>query len=158
MFNSLNKVTLIGKTSFKFPPELKMTPSGTPILRFSMATTEVTKDKEGNKKKNTEYHRIVIWGKLAELGERFIKMDTLVYIEGKLRTNQYTDQTGKEVKNIEIVANDFVILDSTPFGERGQGAGSGAPSEYRGSSAARDFDPGPSSAPQQGGYDDDIPF
>lgn len=157
MFNSLNKVTLIGKTSFKFPPELKVTPSGTPVLRFSMATTEVTKDKEGNKKKNTEYHRIVIWGKLAELGERFIKMDTLVYVEGKLRTNTYTDQTGKEVKNIEIVANDFVILDSTPFGERGQGGGN-APSEYRGGgSSARDFDSMPS-APAGGGYDDDIPF
>ncbi|MBP1625920.1 MAG: single-strand binding protein [Holophagaceae bacterium] len=155
MFNSLNKVTLIGKTSFKFPPEFKVTPSGTPILRFSMATTEVTKDKEGNKKKNTEYHRIVIWGKLAELGERFIKMDTLVYIEGKLRTNQYTDQSGKEVKNTEIVAHDFVILDSTPFGERGQGGA--APSDYRSSSPAREYEPGPA-AGQSGGYDDDIPF
>ncbi|WP_005037659.1 single-stranded DNA-binding protein [Holophaga foetida] len=153
MFNSLNKVSLIGKTSFKFPPEFKVTPSGTPILRFSMATTEVTKDKEGNKKKNTEYHRIVIWGKLAELGERFIKMDSLVYIEGKLRTNQYTDQSGKEVKNTEIVAHDFVILDSTPYAER---QGGGAPSEYRSSSPARDFEPGP--AAQSGGYDDDIPF
>lgn len=158
MFNSLNKVTLIGKTSFKFPPELKVTPNGTPLLRFSLTTTEVTKDKDGNKKKINEYHRIVIWGKLAELGERFIKMDTLVYVEGKIRTNTYTDQTGKEVKNTEIVANDFVILDSTPYGEKSQ-QGAGAPSEFHGGSAAREFDTGP--APTSGGggnYDDDIPF
>jgi single-strand DNA-binding protein len=156
MFNSLNKVILIGKTSFKFPPELKVTPSGTPLLRFSLTTTEVSKDKDGNKKKTNEYHRIVIWGKLAELGERFIKMDTLVYIEGRLRTNQYTDQTGKEVKNTEIVCSDFVILDSTPYGEKNQGGG--APAEYHGASAARDFDTGPASQPRAEAYEDDIPF
>ena len=144
MFNSLNKVCLIGKTSFKFPPEFKVTPSGTPLLRFSMMTTEVTKDKEGNKKKSHEYHRIVIWGKLAELGERFIKMETLVYVEGKLRTNTYTDKDGNEVKNLEIVCNDFVILDSTPYGgEKGKGTG-----EAEGNTAK----------PPPDSYDDDIPF
>ena len=144
MFNSLNKVSLIGKTSFKFPPELKVTPSGTPVLRFSMSTVEVTKNKEtGEKKKMVEYHRIVIWGKLAELGERFIKMDTLIHVEGKLRTNKYTDQTGKEVKNTEIIVHDFVILDSTPFGAKGQPADVGEPEQPPVS---------------HGSYDDDIPF
>lgn len=155
MFNSLNKVTLIGKTSFKFPPELKVTPNGTPLLRFSLTTTEVTKDKDGNKKKLNEYHRIVIWGKLAELGERFIKMDTLVYVEGKIRTNTYTDQAGKEVKNIEIVAHDFVLLDSTPYDpSRGGRASNGAQETNTG--------PAPSGGggygSGNGGYDDDIPF
>ena len=156
MFNSLNKVSLIGKTSFKFPPELKVTPSGTPLLRFSLTTTEVSKDKDGNKKKTNEYHRIVIWGKLAELGERFIKMDTLVYVEGKIRTNAYTDQAGKEVKTTEIVCHDFVILDSTPYGEKSQGAG--ASSGFPGTSSARDYDTGPANPTPGGGYDDDIPF
>ena len=144
MFNSLNKVSLIGKTSFKFPPELKVTPSGTPVLRFSMSTVEVTKNKEtGEKKKLVEYHRVVIWGKLAELGERFIKMDTLIHVEGKLRTNKYTDQTGKEVKNTEIIVHDFVILDSTPFEAKGQPADAGEPEQPPVS---------------HGSYDDDIPF
>ena len=154
MFNSLNKVTLIGKSSFKFPPELKVTAGGTPVLRFSMATTEVSKDKEGNKKKFTEYHRIVIWGKLAELGEKFIKMDTLLYVEGKLRTNQFTDQSGKEVKNIEIVANDFVILDSTPYNERMQSAG--GQSEFRSTGSPREEYSGPAGGSQS--YEEDIPF
>lgn len=146
MFNSLNKVCLIGKTSFKSPPEMKVTPNGTPLLRFSLTTTEVNKDKDGNKKKTNEYHRIVIWGKLAELGERFIKMDTLVYVEGKIRTNTYTDQAGKEVKNTEIVCSDFVILDSTPFGEKGASSDAAA--------GRADM----ASAPADGGYDSDIPF
>ena len=142
MFNSMNKIHLIGKTSWKFPPELKVTPSGTAVLRFSMSVVESYKDKTtGEKKKIVEYFRIVMWGKLAELGERFIKMDTLIHIEGKVRTNVYTDKEGKEVKGQEVIANDFVLLDSTPYEDKT------APADPQ--------EPVPHSS---GNYDEDIPF
>lgn len=145
MFNSMNRIFLTGKTSHKFAPEMKTTPGGTAVLRFTMATTRLTKDKEGNKKRVAEYHRVVIYGKLAEVGEKHIKTETLLTIIGELRQTKWTDAQGQEKSGYEIVANDFVVLDSTPWEER------------KGASTRQEEEPDhiPHSS---GDYDDDIPF
>lgn len=116
MAGSLNKVMLIGRLGAD--PELRTTPSGSSVVNFNLATDESYKDKNGQKVEKTEWHRIVVWDKLAEICKQYLTKGKLVYIEGKLTTRSWEDkETGKKNYATEIVATEMTMLESR--GERG---------------------------------------
>jgi single-strand DNA-binding protein len=150
MAGSLNRVFIIGRLGRD--PELRYTQSNQPVASFSVATDENWTDRQtGEKKEQTEWHRITVWGKQAELCERYLSKGRLVFIEGGLRTREWKDKDGQPRKTTEIVAQRVQFLD------RGVGAGAGA------GRPAEPPPPGDSDAPGGGGFDqgfsdDDIPF
>jgi single-strand DNA-binding protein len=161
MAKSVNKVILIGNLGKD--PELKYTPQGTPVAKFSLATNERYKDKQDQWQDRTEWHNIVCWARLAEIAGEYLKKGRSVYIEGRLRTDSWEDKNTHEKKyRTEIVANDLVLL-----GGKGEGGGEGGGFKRAQSAQAggggNNFD---QSAPAQhdemaqtGGItDEDIPF
>ena len=147
---SVNKVILIGRLGRD--PEMKYTGSGTPFCRFSIATDEGWTDKtSGEKQERTEWHNIVVWNRLAEICNEYLRKGRLVYIEGSLQTREWDDQEGNKRKTTEIVARDMVLLGSP----QGEGAPGGA--QRRAAAPA-----GGGMTGSDGGTgtitDDDIPF
>lgn len=111
MPKSVNKVILIGNLGKD--PEVKYTPSGTPVAKFSIATNERYKDKTGEWQDRTEWHNIVAWGRIAEITGEFLKKSSKVYIEGRLQTSSWEDKTsGAKRYRTEIVAGDLMMLDA----------------------------------------------
>jgi single-strand DNA-binding protein len=119
MAKSVNKVILIG--TLGKDPELKYTPQGTAVTKFSMATNESFKDKQsGEWKERTEWHNIVCWQRTAEVAAEYLKKGGKVYIEGRLTTRSWDDKdSGQKRYMTEVVANDLVLL-----GSKGGGGGS----------------------------------
>lgn len=109
MAGSVNSVTLIGYLGND--PEIRYTPSGTPVANFRMATNE-SWTKGGEKHERTEWHRIVVWNKLAELCGEYLSKGRCVYISGKLQTRQWDDRDGNKRYTTEIVAREVVFLGS----------------------------------------------
>lgn len=116
--SNLNKVLLMGRLGSD--PELRYTADGSAVARFNIATSETFKDKSGSKRERTEWHRIVLWGKLAEIAGEYLKKGRLVYIEGKIRTNEFEGRDGAKHKTIEIVASDMKMI---PTGQSREGQG-----------------------------------
>ena len=110
MAGSVNKVILVGRLGKD--PELKYTPSGAPVAKFSLATDESFKDKTGEKQEHTEWHNIVAWNKLAEICGEYLTKGKLVYIEGSIRSRQWQDQSGNKRTSYEIIANQMQMLGS----------------------------------------------
>lgn len=100
---SVNKVILLGRLGQD--PELKYTPGGSPVCNFSMATTESWTDKGGQKQEKTEWHRIVVWGKLAELCNQYLGKGRQAFVEGRLQTRSWDDKDGNKRYTTEILAN-----------------------------------------------------
>ncbi len=165
MAKSVNKVILIGNLGKD--PEVKYTPQGTAVAKFSLATNERYKDRNDQWQDRTEWHNIVCWARLAEIAGEYLKKGRTVYIEGRLRTDSWEDkQSGEKKYRTEIVANDLVLL-----GGKGEGGGGGSHEEggfSRGRAAQAGgggggFDQSPAK-PQEdmahtGGItDEDIPF
>ena len=156
MARGVNKVILIGNLGQD--PEVKYMPSGGAVTNVTVATSESWKDKtSGEQKENTEWHRVVFFRRLAEIAGEYLKKGSKVYIEGKLQTRKWQDQSGNDRYTTEIVANEMQMLDSR--GGAG-GAGGGSYNQPSGASSSA-----PASAPQQqapaggmGDFDDDIPF
>lgn len=117
---SVNKVMVLGRLGQD--PELKYTPSGQPVCNFSMATTESWNDKSGQKQERTEWHRIVVWGKVAELCNQYLAKGRQAFIEGRLQTRSWEDKSGQKRYTTEINANNVQFL-----GGPSAGAGQGAP-------------------------------
>lgn len=107
---SLNKVMIIGRLGQD--PELKYTPGGAAVCNFSVATSESWTDKSGQKQEKTEWHRIVVWGKLAELCNQYLGKGRQAFIEGKLQTRSWDDKEGQKRYTTEIMANTVQFLDS----------------------------------------------
>lgn len=105
----INKVTLIGRLGND--PEVRRLEGGTAVSRFSLATSESYKDKEGNFQENTEWHNVIAWRDLAERAEKSLKKGTLIYVEGKITYRKYTGQDNIERYVTDIVANSFRILE-----------------------------------------------
>ncbi len=105
---SINKVILIGRLGQD--PELKYTASGTAVTNFSMATSESWSDKSGQRQERTEWHRIVVWGKLAELCQQYLSKGRQAFIEGALQTRSWEDQNGQKRYTTEIVARNVQFL------------------------------------------------
>ena len=106
----INKVILVGRLGKD--PEIRSTPSGTSVARFSLATDEKFTDRNGEKQERTEWHNIVAWGKLAEICGQYLKKGKLVYIDGAIRTDSWDDkESGQKKYRTEIVANTMKMLD-----------------------------------------------
>ncbi len=156
MSGSVNKVILIGRLGKD--PEVKYTPSGAPVAKFSLATDEVFKDRSGEQQKRTEWHNIVAWNKLAEICGEYLTKGKQIYIEGSIRSRQWEDQAGNKRTSYEIVAREMKMLGSKADSERAVAAAaerpaspSPAPSEPR----APEPEPQP---PDTQITDEDIPF
>lgn len=105
---SVNRVTLVGHLGND--PDLRHTDGGTAVANFSLATNERWKDKSGEQKEHTEWHRIVAWGKTAELCKEYLHKGSQVYIEGKLQTRSYQDKDGVTKYTTEVVVNQVQFL------------------------------------------------
>lgn len=126
---SVNKVILIGNLGKD--PEVRHLEGGIAVARFPIATSETFKDKSGQKQERTEWHNIVVWRGLAEVAEKYLRKGNSVYIEGKLRTNNYQDKEGIQRYSTEIVADNMTMLGGrNDAGSSGEGGG-----HYQASSA-----------------------
>lgn len=105
---AVNKAILVGNLGRD--AELKFTAGGTPVATVSLATTEKWKDREGQAKEDTQWHRIVIWGKTAESLHEYLTKGKQIYVEGKLQTREWTNKEGQTVKTTEIRADRVVLL------------------------------------------------
>jgi single-strand DNA-binding protein len=153
---SVNKVILVGNLGRD--AEMRFTSGGTPVATVSMATTEKFNDREGNKKEDTQWHRIVIWGKTAESLHEYLTKGKQIYVEGRLQTREWTDKEGKPVKTTEVRADKIVLLGG---GGGGGGDRSGArpPSRERYSGGGgSDAGEAPADMHVDAPSDDDIPF
>jgi len=146
----LNKVMLIGNLGKD--PEIRATQSGTSVVTFNLATTERWKDKSGQQQENTEWHRVVVWDKLADICGQYLHKGSKVYIEGKLQTRKWQDQNGNDKYTTEIVAKDMKMLDSKGSADSGYG------SSAMDGGSQESFYSEPSSGMMGGGSKDDVPF
>ena len=155
MARGVNKVILIGHLGAD--PETRAMPSGSSVANLRIATTESWRDKQsGEQQERTEWHRVALFGRLAEVAGEYLRKGSQVYIEGSLRTRKWQDKQGNERYSTEIVANDMQMLGGRGGG--GGGSGGGAP-------ARESADYGQPAAGGGGGgggegsdFDDDIPF
>ena len=138
---SVNKVILIGNLGKD--PEIRTTPQGTTLARFSVATSTTWKDASGAKQERTEWHDVVAWEKLAQICGEYLHKGKMVYIEGSLQTRSWEDQAGQKRYKTEIKANNVVMLSPPPRSD----ASRPAPAKEEGEAAE------PVAA-----YDDDVPF
>ena len=155
MARGINKVILIGNLGSD--PEVRYTPNGAPVANFSLATSESWNDRNtGERQERTEWHRLVLWSKLAEIAGQYLKKGAKIYVEGRLQTRSWDDQSGQKRYTTEVVVNDMQMLDS-----RGEGGGSGRDTGYPDRPAAgQNAGPAaqPDAPPPPGGDDDDLPF
>ena len=105
---SLNRVMLIGNMGDD--PDMRYTAAGSAVCNFTLATNENWKDKDGNKQQKSEWHRVVMFGKLAEIAGQYLKKGSAVYIEGKLQTRKWQDKDGKDRYTTEIIADEMKML------------------------------------------------
>ncbi len=165
MARGVNKVIIVGNLGAD--PETRAMPSGSTVANLRIATTENWKDRtSGEQQERTEWHRVVLFGRLGEVAAEYLRKGSQVYIEGSLRTRKWTDKQGTERYSTEIVGNDMQMLGSRGGGggaggggggERSTGGGAGRPPREEGEYSEP-------SAPSGGGasrsedFDDDIPF
>jgi len=148
MARGINKVILVGNLGAD--PETRYMPSGSAVTNLSIATSESWKDKQsGEQKDRTEWHKVAMFNRLAEIAAEYLRKGSQVYIEGKLRTRKWQDRDGNDRWTTEIIADEMQML-----GGRGGGGGSAPMSSGSGSG------PSSSPSPQPGpdDFDDDIPF
>jgi single-strand DNA-binding protein len=155
---SVNKAILVGRLGRD--PETRYTSGGQAVANFTLATDETYKDRSGERQKRTEWHRVVLWGKLAEITQQYLKKGMLVYIEGRIQTRQWEDKRdGQKKSTTEIVANVMRMLTSrgeAAAATAGAGAGSGGQAR-----ATEEFEAAaPQDEPGAGAEisDEDIPF
>lgn len=113
----LNKTMLIGRLTRD--PELRTTPSGKSVCTFSVATGRVWTDAKGQKQKQSEFHNVVVWGKLADTAGQYLRKASRIYVEGRLQTRDWTGQDGIKRYRTEVVADSFIMLDSKPASSGG---------------------------------------
>jgi single-strand DNA-binding protein len=142
---SVNKVILVGNLGRD--AELRYTPGGAAVAKFSIATTEVWNDKSGQRQERTEWHTIDLWGKQAETLTEYLRKGKQVYVEGRLQTDEYTDKEGIKRKSTKVRGDRIVLL--------GGGGGRGASADRGGEAGSSHGAPSESPEPLT---DDDIPF
>ncbi len=147
---SVNKAILVGNLGRD--AEMRFTAGGTPVATVSLATTERFTDREGQKREDTQWHRIVIWGKTAESLHEYLTKGKQIYVEGRIQTREWTDKEGKQNKTTEIRADRIVLLGSAG------GSDSRAPRASRERYAADADTAATDTTPVDAPHDDDIPF
>lgn len=159
---SVNKVILIGNLGRD--PETRYSPDGAAITNVSIATTRRYKDSSGQQQEETEWHRVVFFGRLAEIAGEYLRKGRPVYVEGRLKTRKWTDKEGNDKYSTEIVAENMQLLGSREGGGGGAGGGSGSyesgdetPARGGGREGGRAATP-KQPAPNIAEMDDDIPF
>ena len=157
MARGVNKVILVGNLGAD--PETKYTAGGAAITNIRIATSESWRDKQtGEQQERTEWHRVVFFGRLAEISGEYLRKGSQVYIEGKLRTNKWQDQSGQDRYSTDIVADEMQMLGSR------EGGGVARPPQQQQQSGGgfRKNEPAPAQQPapaaDDGFTDDDIPF
>ena len=139
MSNGVNKVLIIGNLGSD--PEIKYTKAGDPVANLSIATSESWKDKNsGDLQEKVEWHRVVMFSRLAEIAEQYLKKGSKVFVEGKLQTRKWQDQEGKDRYTTEVVAKEMTMLDS------------------RSTSQAQENSPIVESEKPKDDFEEDIPF
>ncbi len=164
MAKSVNKVTLLGNLGKD--PEMKSTPSGFNVARFSIATTDRVKDKDGNWQDRTEWHNVVAFQRTAEIASQYLKKGSKVYIEGRLHNDSWDDkETGQKKYKTEIIVNDLVLIGGGQREGGAEGGGGGYSSNRSGGAKSNNYDQrtpehDESQAPAPAGEitDEDIPF
>ncbi|ADC73265.1 single-strand binding protein (plasmid) [Thioalkalivibrio sp. K90mix] len=144
----VNKVILLGNLGAD--PEKRETPNGVSVTNLRLATTEQWTDKNsGEKRENTEWHRIVLFGRVADIAAQYLSKGSQAYIEGKLQTRKWQDQSGHDRYTTEIVASDLHLLGGRSGGSSSGGSGQSQPANQQ-----------PAYAGAAGGpvFDDDVPF
>lgn len=139
----VNKVLLLGRLGAD--PEVRYTPSGAAVANFNLATNESWTDKEGQKQERTEWHRIVVWGKLGELCGQYLTKGRQAFVEGRIQTRDWTDKEGNKRYTTEIIAQNVQFLggpgdraQSGPSDFQQQGGSDFAPAQHGGGSSADD--------------------
>jgi single-strand DNA-binding protein len=159
---SVNKVILVGRLGRD--PETRFTGGGQAVANFSMATDESYKDKNGERQKRTEWHKIVVWGKQAEIAQQYLKKGSLIYLEGRIQSREWQDKEGQKRTSFEIVANNFRFLGGRAEGAAAGGGGAAARSggdDMESHAAPADDSYGGGAGHAGGGpeiSDEDIPF
>ena len=156
MARGVNKVILIGNLGKD--PETRYMPSGSAVTNLTLATSESWKDKQtGENQERTEWHKVAMFGKLAEIAAEYLRKGSQVYIEGKLRTRKWQDKEGKDRWTTEIVADEMNML-----GGKGGGASAGAGATAGAAAGGGSSGGGRAAVNDSGGppgdFDDDIPF
>ncbi len=162
MAGGVNKVILVGHLGAD--PDMRYTPSGQGVCELRLATSESWNDKNGQRQERTEWHRVVVWGKRAEICSKYLAKGRQVYVEGRIQTRNYDDKDGNKRYITEVIANDVQLLG-------GGGAGGGRGGGGRDEPPPDDFGGGGYGGGGSGGYgggngggagggggDDDIPF
>ena len=150
MARGVNKAIIVG--TLGQDPEVRYTANGGAVANISVATNESWRDKAtGEAQERTEWHRIVMFGKLAEIAQQYLKKGSQAYFEGRIQTRKWQDQSGNDRYSTEIVANEMQML-----GGRGGGGGD-APMDSGGSGRPQSKPAAPETAPMDDGFDD-IPF
>ncbi|MBA3454241.1 MAG: single-stranded DNA-binding protein [Deltaproteobacteria bacterium] len=150
MAGGVNKVILVGNLGAD--PDMRYTPSGQGVCELRIATSESWNDKNGQRQERTEWHRVVVWGKRAEVCSKYLSKGRQVYVEGRIQTRTYDDKEGNKKYMTEIIAAEVQFLG----GGKGEG-GPGARSGHEGAPPPSDADFGGGGG-SGGGPDDDIPF
>jgi single-strand DNA-binding protein len=154
MARGINKVILIGNLGAD--PETRAMPSGTTVANLRVATSESWRDKQtGEQQERTEWHRVALFGRLAEIAGEYLRKGSQVYIEGSLRTRKYQDKQGNDRYSTEIIGNDLQMLG----GRSGAAAGSAAGAAVAAGAAPSDSEEsGGGGSSRREEFDDDIPF
>jgi len=151
MARGINKVILIGNLGQD--PEVRFTPSGTAVANLNLATSDTWMDRQsGQRQERTEWHRVVLFNKTAEIAQQYLKKGSKVYIEGRLQTRKWQDQNGQDRYSTEIVANDMQMLDSRGGDFQGGGAPQGGYAQQAPAQQAPPQQNYGQNLPQQGGY------
>lgn len=149
MARGVNKVILVGNLGQD--PEVRYTANGAAVANITVATSEQWTDKQsGQKQEKTEWHRVVLFGRLGEIAGEYLRKGSQVYLEGKLQTRKWQDQNGQDRYTTEIVANEMQMLGGRQAGDSGAAGAGQAPRQAQPSGAAY--------APPADDFDDDIPF
>lgn len=151
MARGINKVILVGNLGKD--PETRYTPEGAAITNLALATSESWKDKQsGEMQERTEWHRVVMYGRLAEISSEYLKKGSKIYVEGRLRTNKWQDKSGADRYTTEIIGNEMQMLDSKGAANGGASYNSAPASSSRSPETAEH------SSVSDSSFDDDIPF
>ncbi len=156
MARGINKVIIVGNVGGD--PETRYMPSGSAVTNLTVATNESWKDKQtGEQKERTEWHRVAMFNRLAEIAAEYLRKGSQVYIEGKLRTRKWQDKSGNDRYTTEIIADEMQMLG----GRGGSGGGGNFGGGQQGGAPSGGGQQGGGNAPPQPGpddFDDDIPF
>jgi single-strand DNA-binding protein len=157
MARGVNKVILVGNLGAD--PETRAMPSGTTVANIRIATSESWKDKQsGEQQERTEWHRVVLFGRLGEIAAEYLRKGSQVYIEGSIRTRKWQDKEGKDRFSTEIVANEMQMLGGRAGAGGGEGAARGGTRDHGAPPRDQgDYAEAPAGGPKDD-FDDDIPF